>query len=258
MSEAIKGKKVVLTGACGIFGGRIARVLGQNGAELCLSDMRQDALETLAGEMSDRGVKVLTHVTQLEQETSMDALLETVSQQWKAPDILINNAGVYPSGELLDLTLAEWDRIFSVNLRAPFKLAQGFARQMVAQGVKGNIIHISSGAARSMRVSVVPYCVSKTALDRLNKGMALEFAPHGIRVNIVEPGFAAGSVVSPLTNAHVQAVEGNIPLGRPSGEEDAANAIMYLCSQKAGFITGASLAVDGGNSLGRRADSSPK
>jgi 3-oxoacyl-[acyl-carrier protein] reductase len=109
---------------------------------------------------------------------------------------------------------------------------------------------ISSGAARQMRNGSVPYCTTKTALERLAKGFALELAPHKIRVNVVEPGFAPGSVVSPLTDDYVARMAARIPLGRTSGPEDAPGAVLYLCSPAAGFITGAVLSVDGGNSIG--------
>ena len=101
-----------------------------------------------------------------------------------------------------------------------------------------------------MRRSVVPYCTSKTALDRLTKGFAIELAAYGIRVNAVEPGFAPGSTASPLTAAHVEATTAGIPMGRATAPEDASNAIMFLCSDKASYMTGATLSVDGGNSIG--------
>ena len=93
----------------------------------------------------------------------------------------------------------------------------------------------------------MPYSASKAALERLTAGLALELAPHRIRVNAVSPGFAPGSVVSPLSPAYVEAMLARIPLGRASGPDDAPNAILFLCSPQASFITGATLAVDGGN-----------
>jgi len=101
-----------------------------------------------------------------------------------------------------------------------------------------------------MRNGSVPYCTSKTALERLSKGFALELAPLGIRVNVVEPGFAPGSAVSPLSEAYVEKMKSRIPLGRTSGPDDTPGAILYLCSEQASFITGAVLSVDGGNSIG--------
>lgn len=253
-------KKVVITGACGIFGRRFVKAFAAAGAKLCLTDQQHSDLLQLADELNldinpdinPDNKRVLLHAAELCDNTAIDNFVASVAQHWQAPDIIINNAGVYPSDWLLDIDAKEWDRIMGVNLRAPFLLSRGMAKLMIARKIKGNIIHISSGAARNMRVTSVLYCLSKTALDRLKQGMALEFAQHGIRVNIVEPGFSAGSVASPLSKQHVETVSRGIPLGRPSGEHDAANAVMFLCSEQAEYITGATLSVDGGNSLGSR------
>lgn len=245
--DSFAGKKVIITGAAGVFGRWIADAFAAEGAKLLLSDRDAAAL----GEMA-AGLKTpaLIHVTELTDAASIGDLLGTVEREWQSADILVNNAGVYPSGFLLDIDVAEWDRIFDVNLRAPFALSQGVARQMIAAGRKGSIINISSGASRKMRASVAPYCISKTALDRLTKGLALELAEYGIRVNAVEPGFAPGSQASPLTDRHVSSVLSNIPLGRGSEPTDAAGAILFLASDAAAYITGATLSVDGGNSIG--------
>lgn len=244
-----RDKGVVVTGAAGIIGGWITAAFARAGARLCLVDRRIEALEAAAAELP-AGTSVLLQQTELTDAAGIDALVEAVTDAWGAPDILVNNAGVYPSGFLLDIDAAEWDRVMGVNLRAPFLVTRGFATAMVRAGVKGSIVNISSGAAHRMRRSAVPYCVSKTALDRLTKGFALELAEFGIRVNAVEPGFAPGSEVSPLPEAHVAAVAGGIPLGRPAGPEDAASAVLYLCSAAASYVTGTSIAVDGGNAIG--------
>ncbi len=244
------GKKVVLTGAAGIIGHWIAQTFAAAGAELCLSDRNGDAIATMAKELQPRGKGILTHTTDLRNAASIDDLVSTVGKRWGSADIIINNAGVYPSGFLIDIDAEEWDRIFDVNLRAPFLVSRGFARQMIAAGNRGCIVNISSGAARKMRRTVVPYCTTKTALDRLTKGFAIELAEFGIRVNAVEPGFAPGSTASPLSDAHVKMTLSQIPLGRGSAPEDAPNAIFFLCSSQAAYITGATLAVDGGNSIG--------
>lgn len=249
-SDEFHGRKVVLTGACGVFGQWIAESFATAGARLCLSDRRGEELAALAGSLGVIADGGMTHVTDLCDSASIDDLVATVAQTWGAPDIVINNAGVYPSGFLLDLDAAEWDRIFDTNVRAPFLVSRGFAKLMIAGKVAGNIINISSGAARRMRRTVVPYCTSKTALDRLTKGFAIELAEFGIRVNAVEPGFAAGSTASPLTAAHIEGTIAGIPMGRASEPEDASNAIMFLCSSKAAYVTGATLSVDGGNSIG--------
>jgi 3-oxoacyl-[acyl-carrier protein] reductase len=244
------GKGVVVTGAAGVFGRWIVEAFAKAGARLCLSDNRRDRIEALAGELGLDPASTVLHATELTDEASILDLAGAVEKAWGAPDIVVNNAGIYPKGGLLELPVAEWDRIFGVNLRAPFLVSREMAKLMIARGIEGSIVSISSGAARQMRNGVVPYCTSKTALERLAKGLALELAPYRIRVNVVEPGFAPGSEVSPLTPEHVAGMRGRIPLQRTSGPDDAPAAIMFLCSDQARFITGAVLSVDGGNSIG--------
>jgi 3-oxoacyl-[acyl-carrier protein] reductase len=242
-----RSRKVVLTGAAGVIGGWIAKAFAAAGAQLCLSDQRGDKLAELAAQL---GGTVMTHATDLRDAAAIDDLTALVKRQWDAPDIVVNNAGIYPSGFLIDIDAEEWDRIFDVNLRAPFLVARGFAKLMIAAQKPGCMVNISSGAARKMRRTVVPYCTSKTALDRLTKGFALELAEFGIRVNAVEPGFAPGSTASPLSAAHVEMTLSQIPLGRGSQADDVTEAILFLCSGHASYITGATLSVDGGNSIG--------
>jgi 3-oxoacyl-[acyl-carrier protein] reductase len=244
-------KRVLITGAAGIFGGWIAQAFAREGAMLCLSDGREDALRASVGRLGLPLDRVTLHRTELRDAASIADLADAVAATWGAPDIVVNNAGVYPrSGPLLDLDLAEWDRIMEVNVRAPFLVSREMARLMIARGVEGAIVNIGSGAARRMALGSVPYCTSKTALERLSKGLALELARHRIRVNVVEPGFAPGSDFSVLPPGYAEEMIARIPLARASGPEDAPEAVLYLCSPAASFVTGAVLSVDGGNSIG--------
>jgi 3-oxoacyl-[acyl-carrier protein] reductase len=249
-SRPFADARVVVTGAGGIFGRRIAAAFAKAGARLCLSDPRPDVLDRLPSELGLPREATLRHLTELRKEASITELVRLVATAWQAPDILINNAGVYPRGHLLDVPVDEWDRIMDVNLRAPFILTREMARLMIAAGIQGSVVNVTSGAAQRVRTGSVPYSTSKAALERLTAGLALELAPHRIRVNAVSPGFAPGSIVSPLSPAYVEAMLARIPLGRASGPDDAPNAILFLCSPQASFITGATLAVDGGNALG--------
>ncbi|RAI02035.1 oxidoreductase [Acuticoccus sediminis] len=244
-----KGKAVVVTGAAGLYGKRLAATFAREGARLCLTDTDPAALDATLAEIAPPEGS-FAHAADLTDDASMAALVTAVGTRFGAADVLLNNAGVYPSGFLLDIDVAEWDRIMGINLRAPFVLSTGLAKQMIAQGTKGAIINISSGAARKMRRTVVPYCTSKTALERLTKGLALELAEFGIRVNALEPGFSAGSSVSQLADEHVRRVTAAVPLGRASTAEDIGPAALYLASSAAAYITGATLTVDGGNSIG--------
>ncbi|ESR23768.1 SDR family NAD(P)-dependent oxidoreductase [Lutibaculum baratangense] len=244
-----RGKSVVVTGAAGLYGRRFAEAFAAEGAKVCLTDRDQGELEGLLGEM-ELPEGSFAHAADLTDDASMKALIDAVGERFGAADVVVNNAGIYPSGFLLDIDVADWDRIFDVNLRAPFVLSVGFAKQMIAKGVKGSIVNISSGASRKMRRTVVPYCTSKTALDRLTKGLAIELAEFGIRVNALEPGFGAGSTVSQLAEEHVKRVTAAVPLGRESKASDLGPAVLYLASSAAEYVTGATLTVDGGNSIG--------
>src|SRR5215470_3938509 len=245
-----QNKNIVITGAAGVFGRWITERFARDGARLCLSDNRRSPLDELAANLGLLPSRTILHATELTDEASISDLAAKVRDAWHAPDIVVNNAGLYPRCGLLNLSAADWDRIFAVNLRAPFLVTRDMAKLMIAAGRKGSVVNISSGASRQMRSGLVPYCTSKTALERLTKGFALELAPHRIRVNAVEPGFAPGSRVSELSDDDVARMKARIPLGRTSGSGDAPEAIAYLCSEKASFITGAVLTVDGGNSIG--------
>ncbi|MCW4115886.1 SDR family oxidoreductase [Aurantimonas sp. MSK8Z-1] len=243
-------KIVVVTGGAGVFGRWIAAHFAREGARLVLSDRRADELQRVVAELALAPDTTLCHATELTETSSILELAAAVKARWGAPDVVVNNAGLYPKFSLLDMDVADWDRIFAVNLRAPFLVSREMAKLMIAAGKPGSIVNISSGASRQMRNGSVPYCTSKTALERLSKGLALELAAHRIRVNVVEPGFAPGSEVSTLSDDYVERMTKRIPLGRTSGPQDAPGAIAYLCSDKASFITGAVLSVDGGNSIG--------
>ena len=250
-ADEFKGKKVVVTGACGVIGSWIVDGFREAGAILCLTDRDQAQLDALPAMRAGEGHVAIA--ADLRDAQSMKDFASKLGAEWGAPDILVNNAGIYPSGFLLDIDVDDWDAIFDVNLRAPFVLSTLFARQMIDAGKGGSIINVSSGASRKMRTTVVPYCTSKTALDRLTKGLALELAEYGIRVNALEPGFMAGSQSSPLPDEHVNAAISGIPLGRPSSAKDVVSALFYLCSEGGAYVTGGTLTVDGGNSIGTKA-----
>ncbi|MFC0408460.1 SDR family NAD(P)-dependent oxidoreductase [Roseomonas elaeocarpi] len=246
-----RDKRVVITGAGGIFGGWIAEAFAAEGARLLLSDNRPEAVDALVSRLGPNAAPVLRHRTELTDAASIEDLAAFTAREWGAPDFVVNNAGIYPrSGPLLELDVADWDRLMDVNFRAPFILTREMAKLMIREKVEGSIVNIGSGAARKMNLGSVPYCTSKTALERLSKGLALELAQHRIRVNVVEPGFAPGSDVSLLPPGYAEDMIARIPLNRASGPGDAPRAVLYLCSEAASFITGAVLSVDGGNSIG--------
>jgi len=243
------GKKVVITGAAGVFGGWIARAYAAEGARLFLTDLREGPLRNTASSLE--AVEVHTHAADLTDESSADGLIAAVQQHWGAPDIVINNAGIYPYRTLMEMDLEQWNETLDLNLAAPFLLTQRFAKLMIGKEVPGSFINISSGAASTAGVGMGNYSVSKVGLEMLTKTFALELAPHHIRVNAVVPGYAPGSEVSVMTEEHTEMMIRITPLGRTSGPDDAPQAILYLTSEQASFITGAVLTVDGGRTAGR-------
>jgi len=252
MNGKLAGRKAVLTGAGGVLGRWLAQGLREAGADLCLTDTNAPALARAVAALGDAGPGDMgfTHVTDLTDPRGVRGLVDQVSDRWGAADILINNAGIYPSAFLLDTSDAEWDLMFDINLRAPFLLTRDLAKLMIGAGKGGSVVNISSGGAKRARRTAVVYCTSKTALDRLSEGFALELAEYGIRVNTLYPGFAAGSEVTHLTKAHIATVSTGNPMGRPTEPRDVIDPLVFLCSDEACFITGATLAVDGGGSAG--------
>ena len=245
-------KKVVITGAAGVYGSGLGKAFAEAGALLCLSDIRKDALDSLARRLGLPEQRVLLHRTELTDEGSIGDLIETVVHAWGAPDIVVNNAGIYPFEGLLETETALWDRVMDINLRAPFLIMQGFARAMLDRGVKGCFVNVSSAAADFLRANGVPYCVSKRGLEWLTKGFALQLAGAGIRCNAVRPGFAFGGAGVEFPPGYAEAITEAVPMKRLSKPTDLADAVMFLASERASFITGETLAADGGASIMRR------
>lgn len=243
-------QRVLITGAAGVFGTWISEAFARQGARLLLSDARPEPLQRLADRLAGEGAEVTTHRADLEREEQIAGLADACGSLWGTADVLVNNAGVYPRGRMLRISRAEFERIIAINLFAPFQLSQAIAGQMVEHAVHGSIVNISSGAALSTRPGGGPYSTSKAALAMLTRAFALELAPASIRVNAVAPGFAPGSEVSALDATYVEKMTRTIPLGRTSGPRDAPEAVLFLCSEQASFITGATITVDGGRTAG--------
>lgn len=246
------GSKIVVTGAAGVYGRAMARGFAAAGAHLCLSDIDARGLDALKSDLALPAGSVIAHVTDLAQESSIAALVRTATDAWGAPDILINNAGLYPFAGLMETDAATWDRIMAVNVRAPFLLTQALGRAMVEHGVKGSVVMVTSTAADVLRLNGVPYCVSKRALEYLMQGYAFDLGRYGIRVNAVRPGFAEGSKAVSFPPGYADVVAEANPLGRRSEHEDMVAAVMFLCSDAAASLTGQVIGADNGAAINRR------
>jgi 3-oxoacyl-[acyl-carrier protein] reductase len=247
------GKTVVITGAGGIYGRQFSKAFAREGARLVLTDRKLAGLTALGRELALPADRLRLHPADLTDDAAIAAFIAATADAAGCPDIVICNAGIYPFGGLLDTSAALWDEIMAINLKAPFLLTQGFARLMIDRDIKGSFVCIGSGAAHVLRTNGLAYCVSKRGLDWLVKGMALELAHWGIRVNAVEPGLAVGSEHARFPPGYVEGMAERIPLRRMGGEDEAADALLFLCSDKAAYITGTAIAVDGGSAIPRRA-----
>jgi 3-oxoacyl-[acyl-carrier protein] reductase len=250
-------KTVVITGAGGIYGRQFSKAFARAGARLVLTDRKLAGLTALSRELALPAERLHLHAADLTDDAAIAGLVAKTAEAVGCPDIVVCNAGIYPFGGLLDTSGALWDDIMAVNLKAPFLLTQGFAKLMIDNSVKGSFVCIGSGAAHVLRTNGLAYCVSKRGLDWLVKGMALELAHWGIRVNAVEPGLAVGSEHARFPAGYVESMAERIPLRRMGGEDEAANAVLFLSSDAASYITGAAIPVDGGSAIPRRALSPP-
>jgi len=241
MSQDFAGKAVVITGAAGIYGSQLAENFTAAGARVFLTDRDEAGLMALSSRLAS--ADVASAAAELTDPESIVALCRKILDRF-IPDVVVNNAGIYPFGGLFDTPIETWDRIMAVNLRAPFLITRTLAEAMIAAERKGAFIFIGSGAGQVLRTNGLAYCTSKRAL---------ELAPHGIRANLVAPGLALGSAGTEFPTGYVEAMAARVPLRRQIAPGELGEAVMFLASERAAYITGASLSVDGGGAIPRRA-----
>ena len=243
-------KRVLVTGATGGIGSAISKRFLDIGDSVVLADLQPSLIERMRDSLGapDRTASAALDVRDAAGvETSLDAAW----RPFGGLDVLVNCAGVYPSRPLLQMVESDWDAVLDVNLKGPFLVSVGFARRLVADGRHGQIVNITSGAARRARRGAAHYCTSKAGLEMLTSAFALELAPHGIRVNAVSPGFVdVESPINSVSTEYRNAIAAGIPLGRTGRPDDIAGAVVFLCGPEAEWITGSSLTVDGGSGAG--------
>lgn len=245
------GAVVYVTGAASGIGLGIVEAFYAAGASVSLGDFRADALEEIRSRFADQQ-RVHFQDVDVRDEDSVNHFFATSEQAIGQPSIVIANAGIYPNTPVVDMSVEEWDRVMSTNVRGVFLTCQAAARSMVAAGTRGRIVTVSSGAASSARRGAAHYCASKAGVEMFTKVLALEMGEHKINVNCIAPGaVVANSVVSPSSDEYKEALLKSIPWGRMGQPDDIARAALFLASPDADFITGTVLHVDGGSSAGR-------
>lgn len=238
-------KTALITGASGGIGAAIARVLHAQGARVVLSGTRAEALEALAGEL---GGRAFVCPADLARPEAADALLQAAEAAAGPVDILVNNAGLTRDGLALRMKDADWDAVLGVDLAAPFRLARAALRGMLRRRA-GRIVNIASVVAVTGNAGQANYAAAKAGLIGMSKALALEAAPRGVTVNVVAPGFIETPMTDALNEAQRDAIATRIPLARLGKPEDVAAAVLYLAAEEAGWITGATLHVNGGMAM---------
>jgi 3-oxoacyl-[acyl-carrier protein] reductase len=241
----LDGKAALVTGASGGIGAAIARALHAQGATVTLSGTRLDALEALAKELGDRA-----HVcpADLRDASEPDALIEAAEKAAGPLHILINNAGMTRDGLAIRMRDADWQSVLDVDLSAPFRLSRAALRGMLRRRA-GRIINISSIVGATGNAGQANYAAAKAGLVGMSKALAQEVASRGITVNVVAPGFVVTGMTDVLPDAQKTKLSESIPLGRLGQPDDIASAVVYLVSDEAGWVTGATLHVNGGMAM---------
>lgn len=243
----LAGKVALVTGAQQGIGRAIAVALAREGADVAVNFLDDRAAgERVAGLVRGLGRKAIAVEGDVARIRDVEAMVAAVGSGLGPPDVLVNNAGVFPRSEFLELAEREWDHVLGVNLKGSFLCAQATARAMVAAGRPGAIVNISSSAIRG-DARGVHYSASKAGVLGLTRAMALALAPHRIRVNAIAPGLT--NTAQPRhgnTEEQIAARAREIPLGRMAEPDEIARIAVFLASDDAGWMTGELVHVNGG------------
>ncbi|MGG1313234.1 SDR family NAD(P)-dependent oxidoreductase [Cohnella laeviribosi] len=260
MNERMTGKTALVTGGAVGIGRGIALALASCGYDLAISHFEEKVQAEAVAERvaADYGRSCFIFQADLTKAESPARLVEQAAWKLGRLDVLVNNAGISKFQSVIKLSAAEFDRIVHLNFRAPLLAMQAAASHMIERGIRGSIVNIASTRSERAYAGDAVYGGSKAALSRATQSAALDLAPHGIRVNCVAPG-AIASREGDAIRRHYEALGRKIPLGRAGTPADIGEAVAWLVSDRASYITGTTLRVDGGLILpGMPEDTSPE
>ena len=248
-------KTAIVTGGAMGLGQAIATALAEKGATVAVADLREDLATETAQMLQDRGFSASPFPVDVSDGAQVQSMIESVVGTIGPIDILVNNAGIGQRRTVLDMTEEEWDGLMAVNLKGAFLCSRAAARGMVDRGAGGRIINIVSTAGENARVNAAAYCASKAGLIQFTRVLALELGPHGITANAVGPGMTITGNPNrePPSEIYQRSFVSEVPLARPGRPSDIAQAVAFLASPGAEYISGQVLFVDGGYSAGKLA-----
>lgn len=247
----LRDKVALVTGGASGIGQAACILLAREGADVAVVDIDLEGAKKTVVEVEAEGRRGLAIKTDVSQVSEIQAMVDQAIDKFGHIDVLINNAGILESINVLDLTEAQWRKSLGVLLDGVFFTAQAVGRHMIEKGIKGAIVNTASLSAFIGFEGSAAYCASKAGVHLLTKVMALEWAKYGIRVNCVSPGYVETAMIrehlaDPATYA---AWLGEVPLGRLAKPEDIAKMMVVLATDEAGYVTGANLFVDGGRMI---------
>jgi len=242
-SVKLKGQVALVTGAGRNIGEDTCKLLASEGAKIAVVDLDKSRGEKVAAEIKRAGGDALAVVANVAVESDVQAMVKTIVDAFGRIDILVNNAAISDNKTILDISKDEWDRVLAVTLTGPFLVSKYVAGQMVAQGGGGKIVNIGSTSGFRGRVRAIAYTAAKGGVANLTRSMAVQLAPHNIRVN----GIVPNKIGSPVGKDEFDPTRPVINLRkRPGVPIDIARAVLFLVSDDSDFIVGDLLFVDGG------------
>jgi gluconate 5-dehydrogenase len=249
----LTGKVAIVTGGGSGLGRQMAEALAEAGADLVLCARKADRCEHASQELAaSTGVRALGLGCDLRDPGSIDAVVRRTVDEFGRVDILVNNAGTAWASPPEDMPLDGWQKVIDVNLTGAFLFAQSVGRVLIRQGEGGRIVNVASVAAfrgaPQAAMNALPYNASKAGVVGLTIDLAVKWAPHGITVNAIAPGWFPTEMTAHTLDAAGERLLSRLPLGRYGGPDDLKGAVVYLASAASGYVTGTTLIVDGGQS----------
>ena len=233
----------IVTGAGRNIGEDVSKLLAQNGASIAVVDLDRARGEKVAADIVAAGGKAKAFVCDVGKEEDIVKCVKDVAEAFGKIDILVNNAAISDNKNMFDITTEEWNRVLAITLTSPFLFTKHVAKDMIAKGVKGKVVNVSSTSGYYGRDRATAYTAAKGGVVNLTKSLAIQLAPHNIRVNAVVPN----KIGSPVGKDEFDPTRPVLNLvGRPGIPVDLANAVMFLVSDESSFIVATALFVDGG------------